>query len=97
MKVQINIEISPEEARSFFGLPDVRPINDALVAETLKRTQANMDMLDPGEMMKAWTSMGGVWSDQLFEVMRNAATSASQMNAMWPGGGGADEKKSDKT
>lgn len=87
MKVKIDIEISPEEARSFFGLPDVSPINDALVAETLKRAQSNMDMLDPGEMMKSWTSMGGVWSDKFFDVMRSAAQSATAGNPMWPQAG----------
>lgn len=93
MKVQLNIEMTPEEARSFFGLPDVTPINEALVAETLKRTQSNMDMLDPSEMMKAWTSMGGVWSDKLFDVMRSAAQSATAANPMWAPSADTDKTK----
>jgi hypothetical protein len=32
MKFTVNVECSPEEARRFMGLPDVTPINEALVA-----------------------------------------------------------------
>lgn len=78
MKISMNIDLTPQEARAFFGLPDVEPINERLVAEVLKRTEANMELLDPTEMMRAWTSMGGAWADQFFEVMRSAATQTTK-------------------
>ena len=33
MQVKIDIECTPLEARAFFGLPDVTPLNDQLVEE----------------------------------------------------------------
>jgi len=33
MKVQIEIDCTPAEARAFLGLPDVAPLNEAMVAE----------------------------------------------------------------
>ena len=33
MKVNIEIECEPAEARAFLGLPNVEPLNDHLVAE----------------------------------------------------------------
>ncbi len=83
MKVTVNVECTPEEARAFFGLPDVRPINEAMVAQVLKRTESGLELLDPSEMMKLWTNMGGVWSDKIFDVIRSAA---SQSSSMWTGG-----------
>jgi hypothetical protein len=42
MKFTVNVECSPEEARRFMGLPDVTPINEALVAEMGKRMEKNL-------------------------------------------------------
>jgi len=30
MKIKIEIDCTPQEARSFFGLPDLEPIHDAV-------------------------------------------------------------------
>lgn len=54
MKVTINIECSPEEARTFFGLPDVKPMQEAMMAEMQKRMEAGMSGLDLENMMKMW-------------------------------------------
>ncbi len=37
MKVTIDIDCTPQEARAFMGLPDVAPLNDHIVAEMQKR------------------------------------------------------------
>ncbi len=37
MKVNIEIECTPEEARSFLGLPDVTALNESLMTEMQKR------------------------------------------------------------
>ena len=52
MKVNIEIECTPEEARSFLGLPDVTALNESLMAEMQKRAEANMDQLDPEVLMR---------------------------------------------
>ncbi|ADM08959.1 hypothetical protein PB2503_04422 [Parvularcula bermudensis HTCC2503] len=48
MKLTINVDCTPEEARTFFGLPDVAPVNEMIVTAMLERTQDNIDTLsDP--------------------------------------------------
>ena len=54
MKITVNVECSPEEARNFMGLPDVKPIQDALMQELEKRMQTNMKALDPQEIARTW-------------------------------------------
>lgn len=54
MKITINIDCTPEEARSFMGLPDLRPMQEALVKEVQARMLANIQAMDPAELMKAW-------------------------------------------
>ena len=58
MKIEINIDCSPEEVRRFMGLPDVAEMQEALLKEMHQRMMANLDSLHPAEMTKAWLPMG---------------------------------------
>ena len=52
MKLSIEVDCTPEEARRFLGLPDVSALNDHLVSEMQKRIESNMAMLSTDELMK---------------------------------------------
>jgi hypothetical protein len=72
MKVTVDIDCTPAEARAFLGLPDVTPLNEALVAEMQERMKANVAAMQPDELMKTWTSFGLQAQDQ-FRRMMDAA------------------------
>jgi hypothetical protein len=72
MKVNIEIDCTPEEARNFLGLPDVTALNEALMAEMQKRAEANMEQLDPEVLMRQWTAFGGQMTNQFMDLMRGA-------------------------
>ena len=74
MKVTVEVECTPAEARSFLGLPDVEPLNDHLVSEMKKRMDANMSAMQPEELMKTWTSFGMAAQDQFRQLMQAAVT-----------------------
>jgi len=74
MKVNIEIECDPSEARAFLGLPNVEPLNDHLVAEMQKRMDANLSAMQPEELMKSWTSFGLQAQDQFRRLMEAATT-----------------------
>ena len=77
MKMTIEVDCSPEEARRFLGLPDVSSLNDHLVEEMKKRIDANMSMVSPDELMKNWMAFGQGAQEQfrkLMEVGIGAAT-----------------------
>jgi hypothetical protein len=42
MKLKMEVECTPEEARTFLGLPDVTALNKALTEEMQARMKANM-------------------------------------------------------
>jgi 3-methyladenine DNA glycosylase/8-oxoguanine DNA glycosylase len=73
MKVTIEVECTPVEARSFLGLPDVTPLNDHLVEEMRKRFDANVAMLQPEELMRSWMSFGGQAQEHFMKLMSAAA------------------------
>ena len=54
MKMTIEIDCTPVEARAFLGLPDVSGLNEHLVKEMQNRMDANMAMLAPDELLKNW-------------------------------------------
>jgi len=54
MKISFDIDCTPEEARAFFGLPDVKPLQEALLKEVRERLSANVKAMDAEAMLKAW-------------------------------------------
>lgn len=72
MKVNVEVECTPAEARAFLGLPDVTPLNDAMVAEMQKRMEANVAAMQPEELMKTWTSFGLQAQDQFRRLIEAA-------------------------
>jgi hypothetical protein len=74
MKVNVTIDCTPLEARSFFGLPDVTPLNDQLVSEMSERMTSNMEAIEPEALMRSWMSFGGEWQKQFVDLMGKAAS-----------------------
>lgn len=74
MKVNIEIDCTPDEARAFLGLPDVSSLNDHLVEEMKSRMDANMSAMQPDELMKSWSSFGQSAQDQFRRLMEAAVT-----------------------
>ena len=90
MKMTIEIDCTPVEARAFFGMPDVTPLNDHMVDEMKRRLDANIAMLEPAELLRSWMAFGGQATEQFQKLMTAAAAGA--MNPM-AGAGGASPRK----
>ena len=73
MKVTVDIDCTPEEARTFFGLPDVQPMQKAMMAKMQAQMESQMDQLDPAEIMKTWMTPGIESFGQLQKAMWAAA------------------------
>ncbi len=69
MKFKVEAECTPEEARTFLGLPDVTSLNAQLVEEMKTRLSANVAMLQPEELMRNWMSLGGQAQEQFMRMM----------------------------
>jgi len=87
MKVNVEVDCTPEEARSFLGLPDVQPMQEALMKELEQRLRANLQAMDPEVMVRTWlpASIQGVeqlqkmfWS-QVQQTMAGVASATSSM------------------
>ena len=79
MKLSIEVDCTPEEARRFLGLPDVSALNDHLVSEMQKRIESNMAMLSTDELMKNWMAFGAGAQEQFRKLLEVGMNAASQM------------------
>jgi hypothetical protein len=77
MKVTVEIDCTPVEARAFMGLPDVTPLNEQIVAEMQARLTSNMSMLAPDELMKNWMAFGVGAQEQFRNLMATAVSNAT--------------------
>ena len=71
MKVTIDIDCTPEEARTFMGLPDVQPMQQRLLGELEERLRQNVRDMEPEALMNKWLPLG-------MQGMENI------QKAMWP-------------
>ena len=62
MKVNVTFECTPEEMRSVCGLPDMRPVQDAVMAELQGKAKAGLAAMEPAELFRSMLNqyVGGV-------------------------------------
>ena len=58
MKITVNVDCTPEEARTFLGLPDVKPMQDAVMADIEARVKATMSAMEPEALIRTWLPAG---------------------------------------
>ena len=64
MKVNVQVDCTPEEARAFMGLPDLRPLQTAMMSEIEERMKTAMRSMDPEQILKTWFGGAGPGLDQ---------------------------------
>jgi hypothetical protein len=77
MKISLGIDCTPEELRGFFGLPDVKPMQETLLKEVEERLRANLKALDPEAMLNTWLPAGLKGFEQLQEMFLNQVAGAA--------------------
>jgi hypothetical protein len=71
MKISVDIDCTPEEARRFMGLPDVTPLHDAYMNRMTSAIEQGMtpDMIE--QLMKSWGPMGETGLSMWRQLMDN--------------------------
>jgi Family of unknown function (DUF6489) len=74
MKVNVEIECTPAEARYFFGLPNVEPMQAAVMEQFQKKLLAEMDRISPEGIMSTWLSLMPQGAEQMQKLFTNMFT-----------------------
>jgi Family of unknown function (DUF6489) len=76
MKMRVEMDLTPDEARRLMGLPDLTAMQGRLVAEFERRMMAAMEKSAPEAIMKQWFSMGSEGLEQFQRFMWDSARKA---------------------
>ena len=89
MKINVVVDCTPEEARAFFGLPDLGPMQQRIMGEIEERLRSSLNSMNPETIFKTWlpASIQGV--DQM-QQMQQAFW--SQLATIAGSGGGAKKE-----
>ena len=68
MKVTVEVDCTPAEARQFMGLPDVVPLQAAVMADMEHKVMAEMERFSPDDLLKRWFSFAQNAPEQMQEV-----------------------------
>jgi Family of unknown function (DUF6489) len=76
MKVNIEVDCTPDEARRFLGLPDVAPMQQSLIAAMEKRLVDAIKTTDAQQLMDQWLPFGSKGIEQWQSIWGQLAQTA---------------------
>lgn len=76
MKVTVNVDCTPEEARTFLGLPDLAPIHEKYVSSMLDAMNGAGSLEQMDKMIRAFAPMGDA-SMRLFQQIMDIGLSGA--------------------
>jgi hypothetical protein len=76
MKIKLDIECTPEEARTFFGLPDVKPMQEMLLHKIEERMVGYLEAMTPEALLKTWLPAGAQSLEQLQKMFWSGLSAA---------------------
>ncbi|GBD44079.1 hypothetical protein HRbin40_01562 [bacterium HR40] len=92
MKIHIEVDCTPEEARRFLGLPDIGPMQSELVEILRERLVEGLRSMDAARLMEQWLPFGTKGLEQWQNFWMQLAASAVGTGAPKPeSGSGAKE------
>ena len=77
MKVTVEVDCTPDEARAFLGLPDVKPLQAAVMTQIEKQMIRGAESFSPDAILKMW-----------FTTMPQVSNQMQEMFGRMMGGGG---------
>lgn len=78
MKISVDIDCTPEEARAFLGLPDVAPLQQAVMEDVQKRVMENLSAMDPETLISTWIPAGMQGFEQMQKMFWSQMTAGTK-------------------
>lgn len=88
MKIHIDVDCTPEEARTMFGLPDVKPMQAAMMTLIEERMKKTLSAMEPEALFSMWLPAGVQGLEQWQKFLWSRLTGGSSES-----GGPAGESK----
>jgi len=79
MKFNVDVQCTPEEARSFLGLPDLKPIHDLYIKSVLDTMSGHTNLEQMERMFRSMSPLGDAGMklfSSMMDIGMTAATNA---------------------
>jgi len=80
MKINVEIDCTPLEARQFFGFPDVQPMQAAVMDKLQQQMMSNIDKVSPEALMQSWMTFDPKLAERLQDMFVTMAGLGSTRN-----------------
>jgi uncharacterized protein DUF6489 len=77
VKFNVEVECTPEEARELLGLPDLKPMQAAVLAPLQQQMIDAAKSLSPEGILKMWLSLVPTGSEQYLKTFSNLFSAAT--------------------
>ncbi len=84
MKITFDIDMTPQEARQFMGLPDIQPLQAVAMAELEKRMKVEMDRISPEGLLRTWFVDAPQTAERLMKMFTGLMTAAAPKSNQSP-------------
>jgi hypothetical protein len=81
MKVNVEIDCTPLEARQFFGLPDVQPMQVAVMEKLQNQMMDNIQKVSPEALMQSWLSFDPKIAERFTDMFTTMAGLGSTLTS----------------
>ena len=77
MKIKVDVDCTPDEARRFLGLPDIAPMQQRMLEAMERRLVEVVNSTDPQQLLDQWLPVGmkgleqwqGLWTQMAQAAM----------------------------
>ncbi len=77
MKFTVDVDCTPQELRTFLGMPNVEPMQKAVMDEMQRRMMASMDQFSPVAVVKDWFAPMTAMQQAFSSAMTGAAAAGA--------------------
>ena len=78
MKITVDVDCTPEEARRFLGLPDLAPVHDLYIDQMKKAISQGISPEMIETMMRGWAPLGEAGMEMWRNMFSGMAGNASK-------------------
>jgi len=77
MKINLELDMTPEEARRLMGLPDVSGLQAEMLEEMRRRMKSGVEAFDPQALLRAWMPAGAKSFEEFQRFLWDSAAGAA--------------------
>ncbi len=78
MKITINVDCTPQEARDFIGLPNVQPMQEKVMKQMEENLLSGISGMSPDAILRYWMSFNPEQIGDMFKMFSGVAGNSAK-------------------